>query len=53
MAIEQKEVYVVTMKNGEAVSATLPSFRECIELFGEENIVKMEKIGDAPDFEGV
>lgn len=44
MAIEQKERYIVTMKDGEGATVLAESFAECIQLFGEENIQKMEKL---------
>ena len=42
--IEKKERYIVTLKNGEVYNALCGTFAECIQAFGEENIVKMEKL---------
>lgn len=44
MAIEQKERYVIEMKDGAGATILAKSFMECIQLFGEENILKMEKL---------
>ena len=44
MAIEQKERYIIELANGEKVNALCQSFRECLDLYGEENIVRMEKL---------
>lgn len=43
MAIEKKELYIVTMKDGKQANAVCESFSECIRLFGEENVEKIEK----------
>lgn len=44
MAIEQKERYVIKLEDGKTVNAVCQSFRECIELYGEENIVYIRKL---------
>ena len=44
MAIEQKERYIVRMEDGREVTALCQSFREAIELYGEENIVYIRKL---------
>lgn len=44
MAIEQKERYVVTMKDGRQVNAVAATFSECLQMFGEENVEKIEKL---------
>ena len=45
MAIEQKERYIVTMNDGKQINAVAATFTECIQMFGEENIEKIEKLG--------
>ena len=49
MAIEQKERYNVTMADGTMKTAVCSSFQEVLQLFGEENVEKIEKL----DFEEV
>ena len=44
MAIEKKELYVVTLEDGRQVNAVVSSFAEVVQLFGEENIEKIEKL---------
>ena len=44
MAIEQKERYIVTLTNGKRINALVQSIVECVQLYGEENIVKIEKL---------
>ena len=48
MAIEQKERYIVTLTNGKKVNAKVASISECVLLYGEENIVMIEKL-DLPE----
>ena len=45
MAIEQKERYIIRLENGREVNALCQSFTECIQLFGEENVVYIKKLG--------
>ena len=44
MAIEQKERYIVRMIDGSAKTCVAASYQEVIMLFGEENIVSIEKL---------
>ena len=44
MAIEQKERYIIQMKDGAGATILAESFSECIRLFGEENIEMMKKL---------
>ena len=44
MAIEQKERYIVEMTDGSKVNALCESFRECLALYGEENIFRITKL---------
>ena len=44
MAIEQKEVYIIRLKEGKAISAVCASFDECLKLYGEENIIGIDKV---------
>ena len=44
MAIEQKERYVVTMTDKSMKNVVAQSYQEVIQLFGEENIEKIEKL---------
>lgn len=44
MAIEQKERYIIELVDGRKVNAVCQSFRECIELYGEENITYIRKL---------
>ena len=48
MAIEQKERYIVTLTNGKRINALVQSIMECVQLYGEENIVMIEKL-DHPE----
>jgi len=43
MAIEQKELYVVKMRDGKIVNAVCQSYQEVVQMFGEENIEQIEK----------
>ena len=49
MAIEQKERYIVTLTNGKKVNALVQSIVECVQLYGEENIVKIENLDRKED----
>ena len=51
MAIEQKERYIVQLSDGRSVNALAESFSECVQLYGEENIVYIRKL-DYKDPEG-
>lgn len=44
MAIEQKERYVITMADGKRLTTLLSSFQEALEMYGEENVEKIEKL---------
>ena len=44
MAIEQKERYIAKLEDGRAVNAVAQSFKEVIEMYGEENIVYIRKM---------
>ena len=44
MAIEQKERYVISLVDGRVVNAVCQSFRECIDLYGEENVISIRKM---------
>lgn len=44
MAIEQKERYILELADGKRVNALCESFTECIQLYGEENIVYIRKL---------
>ena len=44
MAIEQKERYIIELQDGKSVNALAQSFAECIQLFGEENVVYIRKL---------
>lgn len=44
MAIEQKERYIVLMENGDSKSVVASTFQEVLSMFGEENVVKIEKL---------
>lgn len=42
--LEKKERYIVTLKDGTQYNALCETFAECAQAFGEENVVKMEKL---------
>lgn len=42
--LEKKERYIVTLADGRQANALCGTFAECIAAFGEENIVKIEKL---------
>ena len=44
MAIEQKERYIVYLENGERYNVVASTFQECLAMFGEENVVRIEKM---------
>jgi len=44
MAIEQKERYIIKLADGRSVNAVCASFSECIQLYGEENVVYIRKL---------
>lgn len=44
MAIEQKERYIIKLTDGKTVNAVCSSFSECIQLYGEENVVYIRKL---------
>ena len=43
MAIEKKERYIIRLIDGKEVNALCSSFVECIQLYGEENVVYIRK----------
>lgn len=43
MAIEKKERYLVTMEDGSCKNALAATFQEVLQMFGEENVCKIEK----------
>lgn len=42
--MDQKELYLITMVDGTKINCVAKSFSECILMFGEECIVKIEKL---------
>lgn len=44
MAIERKERYVVTMVDGNVITAVASTYQEVLQMFGEENVTKIEKL---------
>lgn len=44
MAIEQKERYVVWMEDGRVLNTVASTYQEILQMFGEENVVKIEKL---------
>ena len=42
--IEQKERYVVRMKDGKGATVVAQSFQECLQMFGEENVEMIRKM---------
>ena len=44
MAIEKKELYIVSLEDGRQANAVVSSFTEVEQLFGSENITKIEKL---------
>ena len=44
MAIEQKERYIVYLENGERYNVIASTFQECLAMFGEENVARIEKM---------
>lgn len=44
MAIEKKERYIVLMENGDSKTIVASTYQEVLAMFGEENIIKIEKL---------
>lgn len=44
MAIEQKERYVVYTVDGMNKTVVASTFQECLQMFGEENVIRIEKL---------
>ena len=44
MAIEKKERYIVEMEDGTRKTVVASTFQEILAMFGEENVVKIEKL---------
>ena len=44
MAIEQKERYIVTLEDGKRVNVVAATFQECLDMYGEENVVMISKL---------
>ena len=44
MAIEQKERYIVKLRDGNRINANVSSFLEVLQLYGEENVEMIEKL---------
>ena len=44
MAIEQKERYVVTMENGTSKTVVAGTYQEVLQMYGEENVTRIEKL---------
>lgn len=44
MAIEQKERYVVRLRDGTRINALAASFSEVLQLYGEENVEEIKKM---------
>lgn len=44
MAIEQKERYIVLMEDGSSRTVVASTYQEVLQMFGEENVVKIEKL---------
>lgn len=42
--MEQKERYVVTLEDGRQMNVLASTFQEVLAMFGEENVVKIEKL---------
>lgn len=42
--MDQKERYIITMEDGEQINAVARSFAECLQLFGEERVIMIEKL---------
>ena len=44
MAIEQKERYIATLADGKQMNVVAATFQEVLQMFGEENVEKIEKL---------
>lgn len=44
MAIEQKERYLVDFEDGRRLTIVAASYQEVIQMYGEENVTKIEKL---------
>ena len=44
MAVEQKERYIVYTVSGENKTVVASTFQEILQMFGEENVVRIEKL---------
>ena len=44
MAIEQKERYIVELKNGTRLNIVASSYQECLQMEGEENVSMIKKL---------
>ena len=44
MAIEQKERYIVYLVDGRQVNVVATTFQECLAMYGEENVIRIEKL---------
>lgn len=44
MAIEKKERYIVEMEDKRRLNVIAASFQEVLAMYGEENVVKIEKL---------
>lgn len=42
--MEQKERYVVTLEDGRQMNVLASTFQEVLAMFGEKNVVKIEKL---------
>lgn len=42
--MDQKERYIITLVDGTQKNALARTFAECIQMLGEENIIKIEKL---------
>ncbi len=40
----QKERYIVTLEDGRQMNVLASTFQEVLAMFGEENVVKIEKL---------
>lgn len=42
--MEQKERYIVELEDGKRLNVLASTFQEVLAMFGEENVVKIEKL---------
>ena len=42
--MDQRKRYIVTMTDGKRMNAVAKSFAEVLQMFGEENVEKIEKL---------